>query len=150
MEDEYTTNKPWIYALGMLSMFCITAMVLVVYNYYVEHRQKLVLNTAEKSTTLISSLFPKTVRDRVLEETHANGKPSSSGTFQSRDRKAFSLEEDGAPTQQSIIADFFPEVTIMFCDIRGFTSWARYDAACCILVHSLHKRLSFFYVPLNM
>lgn len=133
MEDAYTTNKPWLYAVGMVSMFLITAMILVLYDYFVEHRQKLVLTTAEKSTTLVSALFPKTVRDRVLEETHAKNTKSSSSVGAFRSSAFRSRDPQGLPredTQQGIIADFFPEVTILFCDIRGFTSWARYVRCC--------------------
>jgi hypothetical protein len=89
MKDEYTTNQPWIYALAMLSIFLITAMVFFLYNYYVEHRQKLVLTTAEKSSTLVSALFPKTVRDRVLQEAHEKTKKGTKSniSFLARDRQ---------------------------------------------------------------
>lgn len=30
------------------------------------------------------------------------------------------------PEETRPIADFFPEATILFADIRGFTAWCRY------------------------
>jgi hypothetical protein len=169
MHWPYTTNQPWIYyALAMLSIFLITATVFFLYNNSVVHRQKLVLNTAEKSSTLVSALIPKTVRDHVLQEAHEKTKKGTKSniSFLARDRQGnldlgLPLEEGhpappiigmlltrldfagGFPTpnicpcltylspfpsamKPLLAADFFPDVTIMFCDIRGFTSWARY------------------------
>jgi class 3 adenylate cyclase len=87
----------------------------------VERRQQIVLNKAAHSTAIVSSLFPKQVRDRLLQE---NEGPK--GTQSSR-LKSF-LTGNGDPlsriTSASQIADLFPNCTVLFADIAGFTAWA--------------------------
>ena len=69
------------------------------------------MNEAIKSTAIVSSLFPKEVRDRMMEEQQArlSGK-SRLQNFLSGDDSA----EAGQP-----IADLFPECTVCFADIAS-------------------------------
>lgn len=77
---------------------------------------------AARSNAIIKSLFPSTVRDRVLD-----AEPSSQmfvppkarlGSFL-RSGEANATNDDRTP-----IADLFPECTVMFADIAGFTAWS--------------------------
>jgi hypothetical protein len=78
-----------------------------VFNYLVEKRQSIILKKAVQSTAIVSSLFPKQVRDRLLEEDQdENGKSKIGGK---QNKSNYSDEEGVAVTKQ--IADFFPHCT---------------------------------------
>ena len=63
-------------ALPFVSQFCIivvacffvTTLVFVVYDLMVTRRNDKVMDTAEKTTAIVTSLFPSNVRDRIMEE----------------------------------------------------------------------------------
>jgi class 3 adenylate cyclase len=66
-------------------------------------------------------LFPSNVRDRLLAhntEVLANGGKRNSRTTPSNQRN-----ENGIYTSKPI-ADLFPETTVLFGDIVGFTAWS--------------------------
>jgi Adenylate and Guanylate cyclase catalytic domain len=92
-----------------------------VYDWLVERRQKIVLHRAAQSTAIVSSLFPKKVCDRLLDD-----KPDMKGKrlFSSANQlKSFlSSGENGSDNSQ--MADLFPNCTVLFCDIVGFTAWS--------------------------
>jgi class 3 adenylate cyclase len=63
-------------------------------------------------------MFPSTVRDRLFEE-----KKASPNQFQN-ELMNIGGDNDGAPNHSSPpIADLFPEATILFADLSGFTEW---------------------------
>jgi hypothetical protein len=49
MEAAHTTNTPWIFASVTACVFFLTALAFMLYNYVVEHRQKIVLKSAGMS-----------------------------------------------------------------------------------------------------
>jgi class 3 adenylate cyclase len=73
--------------------------LLVVYDRLVTKRQERTKNAALR---VVSSLFPSSVQDKVLK-----------GAY-----------EGGSNDHSNLIASFFPETTVMFADISGFTAWA--------------------------
>lgn len=89
---------------------------------------------AQESEAIVSSLFPDNVRARLF-------KKGEKGKKKSNDKKAFepakakmrnflSNERDDGDmdmmndADDRPIADLFPETTIMFADIAGFTAWS--------------------------
>jgi hypothetical protein len=46
-------------------IFLFTSLVFALYDRGVERRQRMVMTSAERSSTIVSSLFPSTVRDRL-------------------------------------------------------------------------------------
>ena len=92
------------------------------YDRLVEHRQKIVLNRAEKSGAIVSSLFPKNVRDRLLKENENDKKRNFMAP--THRLKSF-LGGDMEPRKENnTIADLFPHCTVLFADIVGFTAWS--------------------------
>jgi len=69
------------------------------------------MTSAVQSSAMISSIFPKQVRDRLM----------TSKNVQGSSQKPLSPDNDTGSSKP--IADFFPEATIMFADIQGFTAW---------------------------
>ena len=66
--DDYHNNFfPLIITMTVAAVFLMTAAVFFFYDVMVERRQKVVLDTAQRSTAIVSSIFPKTVRDQLLQ-----------------------------------------------------------------------------------
>jgi len=88
------------------------------YDWYVERRQRIVLTSALKTNAVVASLFPQKVRDRLLETTELSG-TSMAKTEEFRLDSTQGLVP--ASSKSVPIADFYPETTVYFADIRGFT-----------------------------
>jgi Adenylate and Guanylate cyclase catalytic domain len=123
MEAIYKTSTPWIFAVVTACVFLLTVLTFMFYNYVVEKRQKVVLKSAVASNAIVSSLFPETVKrqlemqakEQLGDDTLPKGKLSSF-LNDGNDKEA------AKNTKQ--IAELFPETTVLFADIAGFTAWA--------------------------
>ena len=84
-------------------VFLFTSSVFLVYDHFVQRRQRVVLDSAERTGAIVSDLFPSKFRSMVEE----NQMVKRMGE---------------APTKA--LADLFPDTTIMVADIQGFTAWS--------------------------
>jgi hypothetical protein len=89
MEDAYRSRSPMLYCFAVICIFLFTAGTFLLYDYYVQLRQQKVMLTAKKTTAVVNSLFPKHVRDQILQEVHdqveketRHGKASNAGSKQ--------------------------------------------------------------------
>lgn len=127
LEAESTTMEPLYYSLMVVAIFCFTALAFLFFDCLVTRRQDRIFKTAKKQNAIVSSLFPTNIRKKLMEEADTEGrsgrkknnKISPSAFLQSN-------EATGDPSAIGIlgdkpIADLFPETTIMFADIAGFT-----------------------------
>lgn len=89
--DAHTSSDPILFAGVAALIFLFTSAAFVLYDFWVERRQRLVLKTAERSTAIVSSLFPATVRDRMYTE-------KEQATEAQRRRSMFLDQEDGSGT----------------------------------------------------
>ena len=91
--------------------------------------------SASRAKKLVSSLFPTQVHERIMEQideeedksdidVEEKGGPSTSNLLKSQ-LEPTGLEEASTEYSKSRpIADLFPEATISFGDIAGFTAWS--------------------------
>jgi len=63
-----SSRQPWVYTALVIAVFLMTSIIFVGYDRYVERRQKVVMKSAVKSHAIVSSLFPKSVQQRLYEE----------------------------------------------------------------------------------
>jgi len=136
LANSFLENRePVVYSSVILVVFIFTALVFVVYDFFVQQRQQKVLSTAQKTSAIVSSLFPKSVQKRIMASAAVEEKPSRWITFSGKDKLKSFLGNEGeesidksqhvtAVYKSKPIADFFPETTIMFADIVGFTAWS--------------------------
>jgi len=116
MREQFATTAPMVYTVGTAVIFLFTMFVFVFYDYLVQRRQQYLADKASKTTAIISSLFPKNVRDRLLED----GGQNPSGVTGITEVKGNSVDNPSGPP----IADFYANTTVMFGDIAGFTAWS--------------------------
>ena len=128
LNNLWNSELAWVIPWCVAGTFLILALTFFMYDRFVRRRNEKVVNAAARSTKLVSSLFPSTVRDRLLaEQEHAEqqeqqGTKSRLKNFLAGDgfTVAGDLEEtDDIMYKTKPIADLFPETTIMFGDIAG-------------------------------
>jgi class 3 adenylate cyclase len=124
----YESNDPIFYAVGVVLVFLFTTMVFLLYACTVQRRQNKVMATATRTNTMMSTLFPKSIQRRMMQEAERQeGMQKRFSGAKSR-LKDFLADESPIATEGVFktkpIADLFPEVTIMFADIVGFTAWS--------------------------
>lgn len=127
LHNLWSSKLAWVIPWCVAGTFLILALTFFMYDRFVRRRNEKVVNAAARSTKLVSSLFPSTVRDRLLaEQEHAEqreqGTKSRLKNFLAGDRStaACDMEEtDDLMYKTKPIADLFPETTILFADIAG-------------------------------
>ena len=87
------------------------------------------MSTSENHS--VASLFPSNVRDRILQDEEAIEAESGAQTrlknFLANDAvtgEADMVTKDGEGYATRPIADLFPETSVLYADIAGFTSWS--------------------------
>jgi Adenylate and Guanylate cyclase catalytic domain len=66
-ENEFVNNEPVFFTTTIVSGFLFTFLVLLVYDWHVARRQRIVLDRAIASGAIVSSLFPSQVSDIVYK-----------------------------------------------------------------------------------
>ena len=136
LEDQYVSNHPLLYALVVPAIFSLTAIIFMFYDWAVKRRKEKITLTAKKTEAIISSIFPKNVRARLLEHDNISD-PVDQGKHRPvyRTRSLYSIKtetEDADNVKEQNkrnmlskpIADLFLDATVMFADIDGFNAWS--------------------------
>jgi class 3 adenylate cyclase len=150
LEAEYKTNSPKIFAAMAAAIFLFTSAFFIAYDCLVVRRQQKVMENARRSNAIVSSLFPKSFMNRLYEENASTTNHNQGSIFGKNDRcltcsesgsantrkqthrtpktvpRPFTVEDAPLPEVESSepMADLFPETTVMFLDIAGFTAWS--------------------------
>lgn len=108
-QETYITKKPGYSACVIAFSFLVMALLILIYDFTVKQRQEKVLKSALRSSNLISSLFPATVRDRLLNDNlgKVNSKRSKGDIIGWSEAEGESIRR-GRP-----IAEFFANTTVM-------------------------------------
>ena len=101
----------------------------------VTRRQTFVTSAAQRTQALVSSLFPHNVQERILEDAQDQARLEQSaanafGGFRAKNQLKNFLAHDAEENEAAPhfatrpIADLFPDTTVLFADIAGFTAWS--------------------------
>lgn len=132
-EDSCTTNSPAVYTSAVVLLFVVTIVTFVLYDCWVTRRQRKLMAQAKRSDAIVSSLFPKHVQQRMMEEAgsadEANAKGKWNGRLASKQQHGDAYHDGNIIASEASrgarpIADLYAESTIMFADIVGFTQWS--------------------------
>jgi hypothetical protein len=140
-KDKYSTSTPAILTFAVAAIFTFAIIMFFVYDNLVERRQKLILSKAAQSTAIVSSLFPKNVRDRLMQTTNETDTSGHQVAIRNPRLKSLLGEAQGNEANSQPIADLFPNCTVMFADISGFTAWssAREPTQVFMLLQSVYQ-----------
>jgi hypothetical protein len=98
----------------MTLVMLFTIFLFLCYDRLVEKRQQKVLNQAVQSTAIVTSLFPKQIRDKLLqEEGHDSNKPSASKNSKISSKLKSFMSEGGDTNQlqDRNLAELYPHCT---------------------------------------
>jgi hypothetical protein len=106
--------------VSMLLVMLFTIFLFLCYDRLVEKRQQKILTTAVQSTSIVTSLFPKQIRDQLFQEHDNDNQKGSKNNNLSTSNKLMSLVNgDGNNIQNRQLAELYPYCTVMFADISG-------------------------------
>ena len=107
----------------MAITFVVVAIFFFVYDLFVFKRNENLLQQAAQTTSIVMSLFPENVRDRLMEEKQAEYARKHRG--KSGMLKAYMKDGDASGTvSNKPLADLFLNTTVLSANICGFTAWS--------------------------
>jgi Adenylate and Guanylate cyclase catalytic domain len=144
-ESETGTHVAVFCTVAIAIIFILMAGTFAMYDHFVRRRNSKVVSAAAKSNAIISSLFPTQVRERLFAEKEEQQLGASSGTKSKLKSMLTSgsfmevkatdeVDENEFMYKSKPIADLFPETTILFADIAGFTAWSSVREPCQVFV----------------
>ena len=108
-EQTYDSKTPEIFALVVVSVFILVAITFLIFDSFVQRRNRKIIANAAKSNAIVTSLFPGTLRDKVLEDV-PDERPSPSFP------KPHTVEKT------TFLADLYLETSVCFADVSK-TVW---------------------------
>jgi len=129
LRDVWRSLTPLFFGITAAGAFFLIAITFITYDRYVIRRNEKMIDQAARTNKIVASLFPSNVRARLLAE---DDKEGESGTqtrlknFLANDgpSKADLDVDDNEAYKTRPIADLFPECSVLYADIAGFTSWS--------------------------
>ena len=114
-EALYDTDTPETFAIVVACTFAMIAIVVVVYDVFVQRRNNNLIINAARSNAIVTSLFPSHIRDQLLEHRDKEYSQSSGGTKSSKMRSFLTSTESGGSSHAGAkpLADLFLETTVL-------------------------------------
>jgi len=122
LQESFQTNKAELFTAGAVLVFAFTSAFFLIYDYFVRRRQRKVMKRIAKQELIVSNVFPTAIRDRLYNQQSENekgGKDDDSEHPLDPFNVANAGTDSGAP-----IADLYPNTSVVFADIAGFTAWS--------------------------
>lgn len=65
-QSSYITNEPMLFSIAVATIFIFTSTLFILYDCCVQRRQNRTSDLADRTSAMVDSLFPASVRDRLL------------------------------------------------------------------------------------
>jgi Adenylate and Guanylate cyclase catalytic domain len=143
---QFITMQPLYMTLTVAMVFVFAILVFIAYDRLVERRQKLVLTKALQSTAIVSSLFPQNIAERLMKQQNTQDQNNWTTSNNNQRLRSFVVHgEKSMDITEAPIADLFPNATVYFADIAGFTAWSssREPAQVFILLQNLYQAFDY-------
>lgn len=129
LEDSYKAAQPILYtAMVALSFFAVFALF-VVYDLVVTRRQNKTIMTALSSQAIVRSLFPDQIGKQMITEAQERADArKDKGNRKEFDSQHLSNGQNVASRKTN--AKLYPDATVMFADLVGFTAWSSMREPC--------------------
>eukprot|EP00980_Cylindrotheca_fusiformis_P005056 scaffold1072_cov124-Cylindrotheca_fusiformis.AAC.2 len=140
LERKFETDNRAIYTSVVVVIFAFTVLVFLLYDFVVGRLQKKVMDRINKQDMIVANVFPSAIRDRLYQ--------AQGNALQQKQMVGESIDSLGYPKEMGTfgtapLADLFPNTTVVFADIAGFTAWssAREPQQVFILLESIYGAL---------
>ena len=113
MVELYSTSTPVVITASVAVVFLFAVLMFYVYDRMVERRQRILMEKAKKTHQIVASLFPKNIRDQILNDDgdlRHNGVLGAKNTLKSFVSGSI---DNNQLFGQMPIADLYPESTVM-------------------------------------
>lgn len=132
----HMSKLPYTITFIMAFVFIIFVLAFFLYDNVMHRHNEAVSLNALKADQILSSLFPSHIKDRLMTTSGEKGLAEVSKKNQSAAKATnlagfFAIEGNQVmETGSKPIADLFPETTVLFADIAGFTAWSSVREPC--------------------
>eukprot|EP00980_Cylindrotheca_fusiformis_P001907 scaffold437_cov111-Cylindrotheca_fusiformis.AAC.5 len=140
LEKKFETHNRAIYTSAVVAIFTFTVLVFLLYDFVVGRLQKKVMDRINKQDMIVANVFPSTIRDRLYQ---AQGNALQQKRMVSEGSNSLGFENGTGAMGSAPLADLFPNTSIVFADIAGFTAWssAREPQQVFILLENIYGAL---------
>ena len=122
LQNKYVSKTPMIASIVIFLAFLVTSSLFALYDRLVQRRQRLVQKEAESSGAIVSSLLPEAYHERLMAAQTIN--QTNKKKRNSKEPLPSACEGEDCTGPDQAIADLYPECTVFFADIAGFTHWS--------------------------
>lgn len=120
-EEIHKTGDPVFYTIVIIAFFGFAVLVFVIYDILVSRRQKKTQFKANRTDEIVEQLFPEHVREKLFREETTTFEKDLDATATAN---KFVSDGENRSMGDKPIAELFPEATVLFADIAGFTAWS--------------------------
>ena len=123
MYNAFHTSLPWLVAFSIVLVFLFSICMFLLYDRLVERRQKIVMSQAERTTAIVSSLFPRSIQKRLMGSSHdsigSKGDKSGRGFFMAPNHRLKTFLSDGGAVEEDDVIDDQPIADLLYVEEHG-------------------------------
>eukprot|EP00980_Cylindrotheca_fusiformis_P000969 scaffold265_cov131-Cylindrotheca_fusiformis.AAC.4 len=140
LEKRFETHNRAIYTSVVVVIFSFTVLVFLLYDFVVGRLQRKVMDRINKQDMIVANVFPSAIRDRLYQ---AQGNALEQNQMASESTEVAGFASDRGEMGAAPLADLFPNTSIVFADMAGFTAWssAREPQQVFILLENIYGAL---------
>eukprot|EP00980_Cylindrotheca_fusiformis_P011198 scaffold2563_cov124-Cylindrotheca_fusiformis.AAC.29 len=140
LEKKFESYNRTIFTSGVVTVFIFTVLVFLVYDFVVGRLQRKVMDRINKQEMIVANVFPSAIRDRLYQ---AQGNALQQSQMFGENTKSPVFQNETGAMGSAPLADLFPNTSVVFADIAGFTAWssAREPQQVFILLENIYGAL---------